>query len=38
MDVLSAIGLAISAVLFGPVISSGLCSLRRADDIRKERG
>ncbi len=37
MDILSAIGLAIAATLCGPVISSSLRSLRRSEDLRKER-
>ncbi len=37
MDMLSAVGLAIAAVLCGPIISSSLGSLRRSEDLRKER-
>lgn len=37
MDMLSAIGLAIAAVLGGPIIRSSLGSLRRSEDLRKER-
>jgi hypothetical protein len=37
MDVFSAIGLAITVVICGPVISSSLGSLRRAEDSRKDR-
>ena len=37
MDALSAIGLAITVVICGPVISSSLGSLRRSENSRKER-
>lgn len=37
MDVISAIGLALTAIMVGPVISNSLYRLRRTGDLRKER-
>ncbi len=37
MDMFSAIGLAIAAVICGPVISNSLSQIRRSDEVRKDR-
>ncbi len=37
MDMISTIGLAITAVLGGPIISRSLCRLRQSEELRKLR-